>query len=147
MSRFIERLIEREIDSANDHLPVRRIPLSELVDSDSPSFKTRCGEVSVFLKDEISMLAEEVPFIHQGSIMLPIVILRRRDLGSGIYTVTGSKIELFLIHRFLEQDGLGWDEINRWKSTDRYARPQIQILRRKLSSTTQLGFVGSADSS
>ena len=146
MSRFIERLIEREIDSANDHLPVRRIPLSELVDSDSPSFKTRGGEDSVFLKAEISMLAEEVPSVHHGSIMLPIVILRRRDLGSGIYTVTGSKIELFLVHRFLEQDGLGWDEINSWKSTERYARPQIQILRRKLSSTTQLGFVGNAGS-
>ena len=147
MSRFIERLIEREIDSANDHLPVRRVPLSELADSDSPSFKTRGGEVSAFLRDEIAMLAEEVPSIHYGSIMLPIVILRRRDLGSGIYTVTGSKIELFLVHRFLEQDSLGWDGINKWKSTDRYARPQIQILRRKLSSTTQLGFVGNTSSS
>ena len=147
MSHFIERLIEHEIDSANDHLPVRRIPLSELVDSDSPSFKTRGNEVSAFLKDEISMLAEKVPSIHHGSIMLPIVILRRRDLGSGIYTVTGSKAELFLVHRFVGLDGLGWDEINRWKPVDRYARPQIQILRRKLSSTTQLGFVGSAGSS
>jgi len=147
VSRFIERLIEREIDSANDHLPFRRRSLSELAASHTPSFKTRGGEESAFLKEEISMLAEQVPSIHHSSIMLPIVILRRRDLGSGIYTVTGSKIELFLIHRFLEQNGLGWDEINRWKSTDRYARPQIQILRRKLSSTTQLGFVGNTGSS
>lgn len=146
MSRFIERLIEHEIDSANDHLPVRRIPLDELISSDTPSFKTRGGEVSAFLRAEISMLAEEVPSVHHDSIMLPIVILRRRDLGSGIYTVTGSKVELFLVQRFLEHNSLGWDEINRWTPTDRYARPQIQILRRKLSSTTQLGFVGSAGS-
>ena len=103
MSRFIERLIEREIDSANDHLPVRRIPLSELVDSDSPSFKTRGGEDSVFLKAEISMLAEEVPSVHHGSIMLPIVILRRRDLGSGIYTVPVLRSNCFLFIDFLNR--------------------------------------------
>ncbi|MHA1576237.1 MAG: DUF61 family protein [Candidatus Thorarchaeota archaeon] len=147
MSRFIERLIEQEIDSANDHLPVRKVPLDELIASDNPSFKTRGGEVSAFLTSEISMLAEEVPSIHHSSIRLPIVILRRRDLGSGIYTATGSKIELFLIQRFLELDSLGWDEINRWKQVERFARPQIQVLRRKLSSTTQLGFVGSSSPS
>jgi uncharacterized protein (UPF0216 family) len=143
VSRFIERLIENEIDSSNDHLPAKKVALSELIQSDPPSFVTRGGERSVFLKDEIDMLAKEVPSIHHNEFMLPIVILRRMDLGTGIYTIAGSKTELFLISKILGQDDLQWDELVSWRPVDRLARPQIQIVRRKLPSTTSLGFTTS----
>ena len=144
MGRFLERMIEREIDSANDHLPLRRSPLTDLLSSDTPSFKTRSGEDSMFIKDEVQMFADKIPLAHHGSIMLPVVILRRRDLGSGIYTVTGSKVELFFIQQLLGYVDLGWDEFGRWKTVDRFVRPQIQLLRRKLPSTSVIGFVGTS---
>ncbi len=144
MGRFLERMIEREIDSANDHLPVRRIPLTDLLSSDTPSFKMRNGEDSMFLKDEVQMFADKIPSVHHSSIMLPVVILRRRDLGSGIYTVTGSKVELFFIQQLLGYVDLGWDEFTRWETVDRFVRPQIQLVRRKLPSTSVIGFVGTS---
>lgn len=140
MSRFIERLIENEIDASNDHLPAKKVPLSELFQSDIPSFLTRGGEASLFLKDEIIMLANEIPSIHHNEFMLPIVILRRMDLGSGIYTIAGSKTELFLISKILGQVDLQWSDLKSWKPVDRLARPQVQVIRRKLPSTTSLGF-------
>ena len=144
MGRFIERLIEREIDSANDHLPLRRIPLTDLLSSDTPSFKMRSGEDSVFIKEEVQMFADKIPSAHHSSILLPVVILRRRDLGSGIYTVTGSKVELFFIQQLLGYVDLGWDYFSRWQVVDRFARPQVQFLRRKLPSTSVIGFVGTS---
>jgi uncharacterized protein (UPF0216 family) len=144
VGRFLERMIEREIDSANDHLPLRRVPLMDLVDSDSPSFKTRGGEESVFIKEELQLFVDDIPSMHHESIMLPIIILRRRDLGSGIYTVTGCKVELFYIQQLLGYVDLGWDRISDWKIVDRFARPQIQLLRRKLPSTSIIGFVGTS---
>ena len=144
MGRFLERMIEQEMDSANDHLPLRRIPLTDLLSSDTPSFKMRSGEDSAFIKDEIQMFADKIPSAHHGSIMLPVVILRRRDLGSGLYTITGSKAELFFIYQLLGYVDLGWEEFDRWKTVDRLARPQIQLLRRKLPSTSVIGFVGTS---
>ncbi|MDF1540098.1 MAG: DUF61 family protein [Candidatus Thorarchaeota archaeon] len=143
MSRFIERLIENEIDASNDHLPAKRVALAELIQNASPSFVTRGGENSVFLKDEIGMLAKEVPSIYHDEFMLPIVLLRRMDLGTGIYTIAGSKTELFLISKVLGQDDLQWKYLISWRPVDRLARPQVQIVRRKLPSTTSLGFTTS----
>ncbi len=144
MGRFLERMIEREIDSANDHLPVRRIPLTDLFSSNTPCFRTKSGEDSMFIKDEIQMFADKIPPVYHDSIMLPVVILRRRDLGSGIYTITGSKVELFFIQQLLGYVDLEWDGFSKWKIVDRYARPQIQLLRRKLPSTSVIGFVGTS---
>ncbi len=143
MSRFIERLIENEIDTSNDHLPAKRVSLAELGQQTSPSFITRGGESSIFLKDEIDMLVEEVPSIYHNEFMLPIVLLRRMDLGTGIYTIAGSKTELFLISKILGQDDLQWENLPSWRPVDRLARPQVQIVRRKLPSTTSLGFTTS----
>ncbi len=146
MGRFLEQMIEREIDSANDHLPLRRIPLTDLLSSDTPSFKMRSGEDSVFIKEEVQMFADKIPSAYHSSILLPVVILRRRDLGSGIYTVTGSKVELFFIQQLLGYVVLGWDGFSRWQTVDRFVRPQIQLLRRKLPSTSVVGFVGTSTS-
>ena len=53
MSKFIDKMIEHDIDTLNDHLPQARIPLSELIGVESPQFQTRIGEVSVFKAREL----------------------------------------------------------------------------------------------
>ncbi|MHA2025164.1 MAG: DUF61 family protein [Candidatus Thorarchaeota archaeon] len=139
MSPFIEKMIERDIDTLNDHLPESRQPLSELITAESPQFRTRDGQLSVFRKDEIIEIAKEVPSRYHEDILLPIILLRRLDYGQGIYTVAGSKIELFTIHRVIGYVDLEWNEFESWKPVERLARPQVQLLRRKLPSTTTIG--------
>jgi uncharacterized protein (UPF0216 family) len=136
-------MIENEIDASNDHLPAKKVALSELLQSNIPSFDTRGGDTSLFLKEELEMLAKEIPSKYHEEFMLPIVILRRMDLGTGIFTVAGSKTELFLIHKILGQDNLEWDDLVSWRPVDRLARPQVQLIRRRLSSTTTMGFTTS----
>jgi len=136
---FIEKMIERDIDTLNDHLPETRYPLSELIKSESPKFKTRDGQFSEFRKEELALLAKEVPSRFHEDILLPIVLLRRLDYGQGIYTIAGSKVELFTIHKVLGYVDLQWKDLGKWKPIERFARPQVQILRRKLPSVTTIG--------
>ena len=46
-----------------------------------------------------------------------------------------------MIHRILGYDDLGWENIAKWTPVEQLARPQVQILRRKMPSTTSLGIV------
>ena len=139
MSKFIDKMIEHDIDTLNDHLPESRVPLSDLIGTESPQFKTRIGEVSVFRVEEIKEITLEVPKRLHKHIRLPIVLLRRMDYGPGIYTIAGSKAELFLLHRVIGHVDLGWEEFAKWKPIEKLARPQVQLLRRKLPSTTSIG--------
>lgn len=139
MSKFIDKMIEHDIDTLNDHLPESRVPLNDLIGMDSPQFKTRIGEVSVFRVEEIEELAQEVPKKFHEEVRLPIVVLRRLDYGTGIYTVAGNKAELFMVHHIIGYVDLGWDDFTQWKPVEKLARPQVQILRRRLPSTTTIG--------
>jgi uncharacterized protein (UPF0216 family) len=132
-------MIEHDIDTLNDHLPESRVPLSDLIGVDSPQFRTRIGEVSVFRVEEIEDLTLEVPEKYHELIRLPIVVLRRLDYGSGIYTVAGNKTELFMVHRIIGYVDLEWENFGKWNPVEKLARPQVQILRRKLPSTTSIG--------
>jgi uncharacterized protein (UPF0216 family) len=143
-----DRIIEHEIDTANDHLPLRRKMLREIVESGQWDYQTRGGETSVFRQEEIEYLKSIVPSELQSEIHLPIIILRRTDLGKGLYTIAGCKAELFLVNRIvLGYDDLRWDELGTWKPAERLVRPEVQILRKKLPSTTTIGFTMTTDDS
>ena len=141
MSSKIERILEHDIDTLNDHLPLSRVYLFDLLQEKNPHFITRSREKSVFKPEELEWLSKEVPKNFHKSIRLPIVILRRLDHGQGIHTIAGNKTELFLIHRILGYDDLSWDDYAKWKPIEQLARPQVQILRQKMPSTTSLGIV------
>jgi uncharacterized protein (UPF0216 family) len=144
----IDKLLEHDIDSINDDLPRGRISLKELIAAESPQYVTRNGETSAFYKEEIAKLGEIVPQKFHGEIWLPIVILRRIDYGPGMHTVAGNKVELFLIQHLIVGDvDLEWDKLPGWKMSDRLARPHVQVLRRKLPSTTCIGFAMAAETS
>jgi len=137
----IDKMLEHEIDTLNDHLPRARIRFSYLLKEDNPHFVTRSGEKSVFKAEELEWLNKEVPKQFHSSIRLPIVLLRRIDYGPGIHSVSGNKTELFLIHKILGYDDLAWRDFATWKSNEQLTRPQVQVLRQKMPSTTSLGIV------
>ena len=134
-------MLEHEIDTLNDHLPRARIRLSDLLKEENPHFTTRSGEKSIFKLEELEWLAKEVPKQYHYTIRLPIVLLRRLDYGPGIHSVSGNKTELFMIHRILGYVDLEWEKLAAWKSVEQLARPQVQILRQKMPTTTSLGIV------
>ncbi|MHA2020275.1 MAG: DUF61 family protein, partial [Candidatus Thorarchaeota archaeon] len=145
MTPPIDKIVQHEIDSINDHVPATRFSLRELAKSDDPHYMTRSGEKSILKKEEISELASLVPSRFHDEIRLPIVILRRMDYGTGIYTIAGGKPELFLVHHLLGYVDLEWDDFQRWKPIEKLMRPQVQAIRQKLPSTSFVGFVTSVE--
>ncbi len=141
MSRHLDRMIEHDIETLNDHLPESRITLKELLEQPEPYYVTKSGERSVLKREEIEELSRMVPKRIHGEIRLPIVILRRMDYGPGIHTIAGNKHELFLVHQVLGYVDLQWENFAAWKPVEQLARPQVQLLRRRLPSTTALGIV------
>ena len=143
MTPPIDKIVQHEIDSINDHMPASRFSLRELARSEDPHYMTRNGEKSILKKDEISKLVRLVPSEFQNEIRLPIVILRRMDYGTGIYTIAGGKAELFMVHQVLGYVDLEWKDFQKWKPVEKLMRPQVQAIRRRLPSTSCVGFVTS----
>jgi uncharacterized protein (UPF0216 family) len=141
----IDKIVQHEIDSINDHMPATRFSLRELAESDDPHYMTRNGEKSILKKEEILELVSLVPSRFHDEIRLPIVILRRMDYGTGIYSIAGGKPELFLIHHLLGYVDLEWDDFQKWKPIEKLMRPQVQAIRQKLPSTSCVGFVTSIE--
>jgi len=115
----IDKLIEHDIDTLNDHLPRARIRLTHLLKEENPHFMTRSGEKSVFKDEELEWLNDEIPKRFHNSIRLPIVLL----------------------HKILGYDDLVWENFAIWKPVEHLSRPQVQIIRQKMPSTTSLGIV------
>ncbi len=145
MTPPIDKIVQHEIDSINDHMPATRFSLRELARSDDPHYMTRNGEKSILKKEEISELVSQVPPRFHDEIRLPIVILRRMDYGTGIYTIAGGKPELFLVHHLLGYVDLEWTNFQKWKPIEKLMRPQVQAIRQKLPSTSCVGFVTSVE--
>jgi uncharacterized protein (UPF0216 family) len=137
----MDKIIEHEIDTLNDHLPRARTRLSDLLKEDDPHYMTRSGEKSVFKVEELQWLSQMVPERFHHTIRLPIILLRRLDHGPGIHSVSGNKTELFMIYKILGYDDLEWENLATWKPVEHLARPQVQIVRQKMPSTSSLGIV------
>jgi uncharacterized protein (UPF0216 family) len=140
VSDFLEKELEREIDRLNNHLPKNLVSLEELLLAPTARYETQSGEFSTIRREELEFLSREVPERFHGDFRLPIVILRRLDMGPGIHTVAGGKPELFLVQKVLGYVDLGWECLTAWQPVDRLARPQVQLVRRVLPSASCLGF-------
>lgn len=136
-----DKILEHEIDTANDHLPAKRVSLKEILQSGDYSYTTRGGEKSSFRIEEVEYLKALIPENLQDDVRLPLVILRRMDLGQGIFSISGGKVELFLVYGIIDdKEGIEWDDLVLWEPVERYVRPQVQLLRRKFPSATVIGF-------
>ncbi|RLF12848.1 MAG: hypothetical protein DRJ68_00085 [Thermoprotei archaeon] len=130
------RILSREIERINDHLPRESKTLRELLSMDEPKVITRRGDELVMDKDELRLLAELTPPHYHDKLRLPILILRRIDMGEGVYVLCGGELEAHVISRVLSESSLPRD-----KGKILLYRPHIAFLRSKLRTTTVIGFV------
>lgn len=125
------------MEKLNDHLPKEYKTLDELLSMDSPSVKARDGGEIIFDRGELELLAQLIPKELYGQLRLPIVLLRRVDLGPGTFSLSGGKVEAYLALKLLGQVDVNLDEV---ELPIYIYRPQVQELRRKLRTLTVIGF-------
>jgi uncharacterized protein (UPF0216 family) len=125
------------VEKLNDHLPKEYKTLDELLSMDSPSVKARDGGEIIFDRGELELLAQLIPKELYGQLRLPIVLLRRVDLGPGTFSLSGGKVEAYLALKLLGQVDVNLDGV---ELPIYIYRPQVQELRRKLRTLTVIGF-------
>jgi len=99
--RTLRYIWNHELSKLNDHVPSKRIPLSELLETPHPAFPIRDGTQSAMSREELLDMATCIPPEFHSRIELPFVFLRRMDLGRGTYTLLGSQLEKFCVERLL----------------------------------------------
>jgi uncharacterized protein (UPF0216 family) len=133
-----------DVNKMNDHLPTKTVPLSELLSQEEPIIMARDGAKLWIDREELIKVASLVPKSLHEKLHLPLVLIRRIDLGEGVFTISGGKLEAFFVAMILGSTNEPLTNYDRADVQNRIYRPQVQELRRKLRSLTVIGFGGAS---
>ncbi|MDH5815888.1 MAG: DUF61 family protein [Candidatus Nezhaarchaeota archaeon] len=136
----VSRILAKEIEKINDHLPRESKTLKELLEMDEPKVLTKSGDELVMDKRELEMLASILPAQHHDKLRLPIIILRMIEMGDGVYMICGGDLEVQVINKVLGQGAVHCHDGKAF-----LYKPYVAALRGKLRTTTVIGFVPSME--
>ncbi|MCE7734555.1 MAG: DUF61 family protein [Candidatus Heimdallarchaeota archaeon] len=140
MSDRLSKAIKFEIDSINSHLPIKVLTLRKIILLDKPGVKLRDGHYHEFNESELEQIKEKIPKQYWGHVQLPILMTRRRELGSGIYVIGGSEANLYLITSIVKE----LPKFDIWRISGeknfRIYTIDLRQIRKKMPSTTVVAF-------
>ena len=143
--RFSDALLGDDMRKLNSHLPKNRRTLKELLNDPTPRVPAASGDLIKMKKPELEELSRSLPAEANTRVKLPIVLLRRRDLGRGAFTVMGDRYEEYAILLLTESFKGSFEQFGEQKSDVIVLfKPQISLLMRRFHSLLILGF-GSSD--
>ncbi len=143
--RFSDALLRDDMRKLNSHLPKNRRTLKELLNDPTPRVPAASGDLIKMKKPELEELSRSLPAEANTRVKLPIVLLRRRDLGSGAFTVMGDRYEEYAMLLLTESFKGSFEQFSEQKSDVIVLfKPQISLLMRRFHSLLILGF-GSSD--
>jgi hypothetical protein len=96
--------VEHMVERLNKHLPKTRKTLGQLLREEEPSVEAVDGSKICFRRQDIETVAKVMPAELHGSLFLPIVVVRRLELGKGVYFILGGRAEKALVSRLLNLD-------------------------------------------
>ena len=131
--RIFESCLKDDLKTLNAYLPRRRKLLSELLEEKHPHVECGDGDTHFFKKKELEYLAEMLNNNEKQMLLLPIMI--EVGPGKGDMTVrskTGTEAKIF--SKILEMPIACISDIIT------IFRPQLNVLRKALKTTTQYVF-------
>jgi len=142
--RFIDALLRDDTRKLNSHLPKSRRTLKELLTDPAPQVLAASGNLFKMKKHELQELAHSLPPEAETRVKLPIVLLRRRDLGLSAFGIMGDPYEEYAILILVNAFQGGFEQFREEKSDPVVIfKPQITMLMRRFHSLLVLGFGGS----
>ncbi len=139
--RFADTILQEELRKLNAHLPKARRTLKELLTEDPPSVPTVDGKKIVMKADELKELAKSLPDQTVERVKLPLVMLRRTELGPGSFVLLGDKMEEFALSRVLGTFEGSYEDFKRESPTAKvFYKPQVSELLRRFHSLVVIGF-------
>lgn len=125
----------------NTHLPKNRKTIGELLAEDSPEVSAVSGGRLAMKKDEIEILSRELPETLRERVKLPLVFLRRRELGAGTFTLLGDFYEEYAVSKILGEHVGSLEEFHRARGPGTvFYKPQVSELMRRFHSLITIGF-------
>jgi len=88
---------------------------------------------------ELEELAKIVPEPYQARLKLPIIVLRRMEVGKSIYTIAGERIEEFTVKKILGITDLDYHQMYFDLEPSFLYRPQVGELLRRFHSLVVIG--------
>ena len=140
MDRALDAVLGHELRKLNTHLPKQRRSLTEFVKLKDPTVEANDGSAIVLKKSELEELARIVPAEYQDRLKLPIIIMRRMELGRSIYTVSGERVEEFTVKKILGLTNDEYYQMYRDQEPAYLYRPQVTELLRKFHSIFIIAF-------
>jgi uncharacterized protein len=139
--RFIDALLRDDMRKLNSHLPKNRRTLKELLSDQAARVEAASGDFIRMKKNELEELSRSLPTEAGARIKLPIVLLRRRDLGLGAFTVMGDKYEEYAMLLLAGSVHGSFEEYKEGRPEEAILfKPQISLLMRRFHSLLVLGF-------
>ena len=140
LERTFDALLGRELRKLNTHLPKQRRSLKELLSDPDPTLTAVDGSAIVLRKDEIEELAQVVPPEYHDSLKLPIIVLRRMELGKSVYTVSEDRVEEFTVKKILGKTSAEYHTMCLDDKPLFLYRPEVSELLRRFHSLVVIGF-------
>ena len=143
--RSSDALLRDDMRKLNSHLPKNRRTLKELLSDPAPRVPAASGDLIKMKKPELEELSRSLPAEANTRVRLPIVLLRRRDLGPGAFTIMGDRFEEYAMLLLAGSFRGSFEQFREQKSDPIVLfKPQISLLMRRFHSLLILGF-GSSD--
>lgn len=128
-----KNILVKTIQTMNQHLPSRRLNLTELLAMEKPGIRGKDNTFFVMDKPELKLISESVPRFLWSRLRLPMLIEMSPDFGSGGARIQG-EAEVELTSKILGKERPQERQIVIYL-------PEVRELRRKLPTTTQYAFV------
>jgi len=140
LERTFDALLGRELRKLNTHLPKQRRSLKELLTEATPAITAVDGSAIILKKEELTELARIVPVEYQDSVKIPIIVLRRMELGKSVYTVAGDRVEEFTVKKILGKTNAEYHAMHFDNEPLFLYRPDVSELLRRFHSLVVIGF-------
>jgi uncharacterized protein len=128
-----KNILVKTIQIMNQHLPNKRINLTELLTMEKPGIKGKDNTFFIMDKAELDLISKSLPRFLWSRLRLPMLIEMSPDYGNGAARVQGEP-EVELVAKILGKERPQAKQIIIYL-------PEVRELRRRLPTTTQYAFV------
>lgn len=143
-----ERIIDYLLLDEEDAFKFSTIPLSKLLEMDTPHFSSVDGLILVdFDKHELERIAKMVQGKYRETLRLPIILLKRVGRYEEAYKVIGTKLENMLLQRLLKLTEAPFkmyaevEEIRELESISMLGRRRFNTIYKVLPETSSIWLI------
>jgi uncharacterized protein (UPF0216 family) len=138
--RLADTMLRDEMRRLNAHLPRKRLSISELLTLETPWVPSADGGKIVMKKAELESLAKSLPEDLLSRVKLPLVLLRRTELGIGAFVLLGDRVEEYALFKMVAGSNITMEEFRDQTSPYIFYKPQVSELLRRFHSLIVIGF-------